>query len=219
MNDYQLNKIKYFLQDKIEAFNNNKFDYLYNELEDIDSNNAYLNHNNALKPVFTELLFKIGVNPLNYLIYVPKGFAYGLDIEKFTIPQHIKQIDNFAFLNCTKLKIIRIGNSVKNIGINAFGSCENLHHISIPDSVIDMGDSALSACRNLETVQLSKNLNLFDAAIFNMCYNLKEVNIAITISKLNSIFKTTGFDNTNYICKCIDGDAKYEENAWRPINK
>lgn len=30
MNDYKLNKIKDFLQDKIKALNNNKFDYLYN---------------------------------------------------------------------------------------------------------------------------------------------------------------------------------------------
>lgn len=172
-----------------------------------------------LKPAFTEFLLKIGVNPLNYLTYVPDYFAYHLDIEKITIPKHIKNIGDYAFTHCKKLTIIKIENGVDNIGTDAFGVCKNLRHISLPDSVIYLGSWAFHACENLETVRLSKNLNDFSTDIFDKCPKLKEVNINITINKLNSIFYTSGFDNINYICKCIDGDAKYEENAWRPINK
>ena len=218
MTDYQFNKVKHFLQDKIEALNNNKFDHLYNELEDIDSSASDLTSDKMLKPAFTELLFKIGVNPLNYINYIPEYFATGLNWDTFYIPSNIKAIGNYAFSLCKSLLSIRIEESVEEIGTGAFEKCIKLTRVVIPDSVKHMDSWVFRGCNDLKEVFLSKNLEEFDIDIFYECPNLENVYIQIPLEKLNMIFTNPFNIKTDFVVHCLEGIAKYEGITWKLIN-
>lgn len=47
----------------------------------------------------------------------------------FVIPEGIREIDVFAFYECSNLEEVRIPNGVTEIGNGAFDRCSNLHQI------------------------------------------------------------------------------------------
>ena len=79
---------------------------------------------------FTEVLNKIGINPLDYMSYIPYGFFMdNKNLIKYVVKPNIKRVSANAFTDCTNLKIIYIPESVKQLSLNAFSGCENLTEI------------------------------------------------------------------------------------------
>ena len=83
--------------------------------------------------------------------YVAKNFVIKDDVvekifDKYTsvvIPPGIKEIDEYAAYECSKIKTVIIPDSVKKIGDYAFCDCRNLEFITIPDSVESIGAGIL----------------------------------------------------------------------------
>ena len=55
--------------------------------------------------------------------------------DSIIIPDGIREIDEYAAYECSKIKTVIIPDSVKKIGEYAFCDCRNLEFITIPDSV------------------------------------------------------------------------------------
>ena len=67
----------------------------------------------------------------------------------------ISSIEQNAFLDCTELISVEIGNSVKSIGKNAFSGCSKLQHVTIGSSVESIEEWAFNYCINLKEVHIT----------------------------------------------------------------
>ena len=83
--------------------------------------------------LFTQLLYSIGINPLDYLEYIPDFFLQSTSLVAIKIPNNIKNINSYAFYDCPHLTSIIIPSSVINIGEGAFAGYNKLQDIYITD--------------------------------------------------------------------------------------
>ncbi len=70
----------------------------------------------------------------------------------YTLPDGVERIENYAFENCQKLKIIALNDGVLEIGKGAFELCTGLMYIVIPESVRDIRYDQFLGCSSLDTV-------------------------------------------------------------------
>lgn len=83
--------------------------------------------------LFTQLLYSIDINPLDYLEYIPDFFLQSTSLVAIKIPNNIKSINSYAFYDCPHLTSIIIPSSVINIGEGAFAGYNKLQNIYITD--------------------------------------------------------------------------------------
>ena len=79
----------------------------------------------------TEYFINKGYDPLQTLDYIPVHYLSKSNIEEFTIPSHITEIQQSAFSNCKNLKNITIPPSVNKIKDRAFTYCDSLQTIEL----------------------------------------------------------------------------------------
>jgi hypothetical protein len=89
---------------------------------------------------------------LTALIRCPEGLAGG-----YTIPDSVTTVGNSAFLHCSSLTNVMIGNSVSDIGTEAFYLCSGLTSMTIPNSVTSIGNYAFSYCTRLHQAYFRGN--------------------------------------------------------------
>lgn len=105
-------------------------------------------------PDLTMFLLSLNINPLEYMHYIPKKYAYNLPLTEVNIPNHIKEIGESAFE----------GTHIENI--------------VIPESVTVIQDNAFMDCDNLQAVAFNSNsfkFEKFGEHIFEGCYNLSHI--------------------------------------------
>lgn len=83
--------------------------------------------------LFTQLLYSLDINPLDYLDYIPDFFLQSTSLVAIKIPNNIKSINSYAFYDCPHLTSIIIPSSVINIGEGAFAGYNKLQDIYITD--------------------------------------------------------------------------------------
>lgn len=109
------------------------------------------------------------------------------DIENAFIPSTIKQINSYAFSNCSHLKHIEFSSNSNALTINenAF-SHSSIEFISIPKSVTKIGKSAFSFCEKLESIQFdnASNLSTFENNLLFRS-SIKDLEIPPNIEILN----------------------------------
>ena len=86
---------------------------------------------------------------------------------KYTIPNSVRNIDNYAFEYCDNLTSVTIPNSVNSIGAYAFRECNSLTSIIIPDSVNNIGTSAFNKCSNLANISIPDGVTSISGAVFD----------------------------------------------------
>ena len=168
-------KLKDFLlQDSVkELIDENDFEGLYKKTEGVCPVGA-----------ITQVLYAAGIDPLRYLVHIPKGFLEYSDIEHFTIPNHIKSIGNRAFSGCRSLTSITLGNGVESIGSYAFWGCSGLTSISIPDSVTSIGNYAFYGCSKLTSITIPDSVTSIGSFAFYDCSGLTDITIGSGVTRL-----------------------------------
>lgn len=153
------------------AINSNDFNVLYDELginldfEDADS-----------AGYFTKMLLDVGVDPLEYLNYMPGGYFCGLPIKSFIVPKHIVEIFDGAFKDCTQLESIVMHNDIKTLGASCFENCRELKEVVIPKNIIEISPALFYNCTRLNKLTMNNHLEyLEDYAFSNTA--LKEINL------------------------------------------
>ena len=90
------------------------------------------------------------------------------------IPNWVTTIGEFAFLGCSNLTSLKLGNSVNTISKRAFSGCSGLSgELIIPDSVEKILYAAFAYCRNLSSLELGESLWLIDEYAFQECFGFK----------------------------------------------
>ena len=96
----------------------------------------------------TQVLEEADIQPLDFMTSVPHHFCYGRkDIENFTIPSHIKTIEDEAFYGCTSLKAIQFPQGLESIGSEVFQACYKLQEITLPNSLQEIGRDTFSSIK------------------------------------------------------------------------
>jgi len=89
---------------------------------------------------------------------------------KYTIPNSVIGIGEFAFKECAKLKSVTIPNSVTSIGGWAFWGCEKLTSLTIPASVTSFASFSFDECRRMTALVVDPANPAFssvDGVVFN----------------------------------------------------
>jgi hypothetical protein len=78
------------------------------------------------------------------LIQCPEGKT-----GSYTIPNGVRNVCDYAFMNCVNLTGITIPNGVTNLGYHAFASCTRLTSVAIPNSITGPLTRTFSDCASL----------------------------------------------------------------------
>ena len=102
------------------------------------------------------------------------AFLYCSALTSVTIGNSVTSIEDYVFQNCYGLTSITIPNSVTSIGIGAFYGCFGLTSITIGNSVTSIGSQAFYGCRNLTSVIIGSGITSIGSNAFSST-NLKKV--------------------------------------------
>lgn len=106
-------------------------------------------------------------------------------IKSVTMPDTIKEIQDYAFSSNRDLTSVKLSNKLEVIGTNAFFNCRNLKSIELPASIKSVDVYAFSAA-GFESVTIpeSTTFTTLDQFVFYQCQNLKEVVLPATITNI-----------------------------------
>ena len=94
-----------------------------------------------------------------------------------SIPNTVKEIDEYAFDGCKNIKNIQLPNSVTSIGNSAFHNCRSLTSITIPNSVTSIGDGAFYNCTSLTSITIPNSVTSIGSVTFESCISLTSIAI------------------------------------------
>ncbi len=93
-------------------------------------------------------------------------------------------IDYQAFVNCSSLTSVTIGNSVISIGFAAFGGCSGLTSVTIGNSVTTIGFGAFSDCSGLTCITIPNSVTSIGISAFESCSGLTSVTIGNSVTSI-----------------------------------
>lgn len=135
-----------FIEKYIDLIDNDKFEEFYDTLDrEISSENK------SVIGDITKVLNNAGINPLDYLDYVPLYYcSYRTDLpSELILPDNIKYIGTSAFCFCTSLEKVILPEGLTVIYPDAFAACVELKNINLPSSLKEIKHRAFFNCREL----------------------------------------------------------------------
>lgn len=103
------------------------------------------------------------------------GEFAGSFLQKAVIPEHIKKLEEGAFLNCTYLEYVEIPNGVTKIPAGTFSGCTSLRKVRLPKTLETIEDFGFYKCTSLEQIVLPENLKKVGRKAFSGCNHLTYV--------------------------------------------
>lgn len=161
--DFKLsNTLKTFLNlDEVkEAFKESDIQEIY-KLYESYTQSKYMNTD------ITQLLFNLGINPLNYLATIPAYCFYRIDINPVRLNNYIQSIGNGAFKYNNNIDSVSIPDSCKIIGEYAFSHCVNLQAIDLGNGVQELGKDCFEYSDKLTYITLPKSLQSINLDTFS----------------------------------------------------
>lgn len=116
------------------------------------------------------------------------SFAFcDTDIESIDIPDSVTIINDRAFMNCKKLKSVKLPKTLTYIGVFAF-SGSNIENIDLPDSIKVLKYGTFEECNNLGKVKLPSSLQEIASNAFTGC-GIEEIDLPKSVISIgNSAF-------------------------------
>ena len=134
---------------------------------------------------------------------VPGGMFYYTGVEKITLPDNIKTIEDSAFRNCSELKEVDL-NKVETIGNYVFEEDPGLTRIVFPKSLKKIGSDIFWRTEGIEYVEIySENLNANSGSpVFGFSKSIKMVTIGEGVESLPKGL----FIKSNVKTVCVNAD-------------
>ena len=99
--------------------------------------------------------------------------ASGLELLDLSGMTNLTSIGGYAAQNCTKLKTVKLPNTVQTIGEKAFQNCP-IDNINFPSGLTSIGGNCFQGA-TLTRVVIPASVTTLSSAAFHMTYNLKTV--------------------------------------------
>ena len=100
------------------------------------------------------------------------------------IPEGIREIGKYAFLNCISLESIIVPESLEIIKEGAFRNCINLRNIELPKSLKEIGKWAFAGCGSLESIKIPESVKTIENYTFQDCINLRNIEFSKNLKKI-----------------------------------
>ena len=133
--------------------------------------------------------FALGCGATTYAI--PDGITvvgnsafYMSSLTSVTIPDSVKEFEDFAFSSNENLVSINIPAGVTAIPPGAFEYCIAIEDITLPDSITSIGDYAFYGCESLESITIPNNVTTIGELVFEWCAGLTSVTIPAKVSSI-----------------------------------
>lgn len=160
-----------------------KIEWHYCLNESGEAINVYANLNSTNEDIDTVTIpAKIGehtvvsIGKYPYYEYNIFGNTRDEKIKKVIIPDSVREIKRYCFINCMALENVEIPNSVEIIGNKAFYHCEKLkgEGFKLPENLTTIEDYAFHSCYNLniENIEFPSNLKSIENYAFYNCKSL-----------------------------------------------
>ena len=124
--------------------------------------------------------------PFNSPIIPKDFFRSNFMITSVALPEHITEIDDYAFFNCQLLKTIVMSDNITRIGVKAFDGCLSLKEINIPKGV-KVIETAFSGCEDLERVFIPEGVTTIKFCAFYCCERLSKVVIPDSVKIIENM--------------------------------
>ena len=123
-----------------------------------------------------------------YTVGIIGGHAFrNTGLTSVTIPNSVKNIDPYAFYQCSELTSVTIPNSVtSSIGAYAFFGCTGLSSVTIGNSVTSIGDYAFHSCTGLTSVTIGNSVTSIGYMAFYKCRGLTSVTIPNSVTSIGA---------------------------------
>lgn len=149
--------------------------------------NAYANY--AEKIVIGEGITKVGNS----------AFFGFMCVNEITLPDSLKEINQYAFAWNYNLRKINFGECLEIIGYGAFDECMVISEVVLPSSVKRIEHSAFAGCFNLKNIKLNEGLEyLAEDALCNT-FSLEEIEIPSTVKEIGDMTEIVFFSSIKNI--------------------
>ena len=118
-------------------------------------------------------------------------------IDTVTIPANITEITDDCFNGCQYLNNVVLPDTVKSIGKNAFKGCKRMTNFTMGNGVEIIGDSAFADCSNMTKFALTDSVKSIGTLVFDGCRKIKDFRMSAN-AELTIAEKMFGADTSKY---------------------
>ncbi len=101
-----------------------------------------------------------------------------VSLEKVTLPDSVKRIENCGFSGCSALTDVRLPEGLTHIGEYAFSFCQSMTDPGLPESTRHISGHAYQGCLKLERVTIPAGVSEIGPGVFGECLSLTEIEVA-----------------------------------------
>lgn len=133
--------------------------------------------------------------------YICSGMGSCMDTQVIIPTQYnnkpVREINEFAFMDCEKIRSVVLPAGITYIGEGAFQFCRKLQHVVVPDTVLSIGSGAFKYCAQLNEIILPNKITEIPDELFEGCVRLKKVVLQGSILEIgnNSFYNCQSLDN------------------------
>lgn len=121
-------------------------------------------------------------------------FPAAKEENEYTIPDGVKKIYDYAFMNCEKLRNVSFPESLRIIGKSAFSMCYRLTEVIVPGNVVDIQSEAFGGCHDLAVVTICEGTTTIGKSAFDDCDYLSKVYIPKSVVSIGeNAFRNNSF--------------------------
>ncbi len=108
-----------------------------------------------------------------------EDLAYaGSDAESLFIPDTVRSIGKYAFMNCYSLREIRMPERVDRIGAGLFQNCWQLRSVRLPEGTETLGTDMFENCHALAELWIPSSLKEAARTSLSGCRSLRAIHIS-----------------------------------------
>ena len=93
----------------------------------------------------------------------------------FSLPPNVSEIGPWAFMGCTKVERVTMGNAMTTIGDAAFLGCTALRDIELPEGLSSIGRWAFAECSALKRTTIPGSVTTIGDDAFSFCDSLENI--------------------------------------------
>lgn len=96
-------------------------------------------------------------------------------VETGGVSYPVREIGSSAFLNCTELTSVVIGEGVTTLGSSSFKGCSSLTDVLLPSSITTISQKTFFGCSSLRSLTVPRGVNCLKESVFENCTALESV--------------------------------------------